>query len=468
MTSPAPSRPPDRDWLAALCGPHHDLVWEDATEDTRADLDSPAILFADQNKAFERVSYPWLAAVLRGWGFDPWVLRSFLALNVGRSVVPARPGRTRSARRLACSVGMGGTVSPLAWGIAYDPIIVCVHRVSGCDAPTYVDDLAALIRTALQARLASHALVFASWCAGLVVSAHDCRRLRVWDWSGEDRRLASTLPVTVRPRTDGSVELTGLPPRLMASAFSRGRSRNERRLECSTLPCRCSLKTALVPACQHSDWQAVMDSTVFTRHAVTHQWPYLGVCLASLLLVDPAAYALDAAASSPPPGSPAPSQLDCDPPHGISSTLPGRPSAGWSNEAALAMATTTWGKASGKLTDRILTTQHQHLSFGRRSSTWNIYMISLLPYPAHCSPPPPSVTTQLRGAMATVLGLRAQWCPETLLTGLGPKWHLKGGPNCLLLGHGRACMGQAGGLGTSADQERLARGLVPSGFVAGG
>ena len=131
MTSPAPSRAPDREWLTALCGPHHDIVWDDATAHAGADLDSPAILFADQNKAFERVSYPWLAAVLRRWGFDPWVLRSFLALNVGRSVVPARAGRTRPVRRLACSVGVGGIVSPLAWGIAYDPIIVCVNRSLG-------------------------------------------------------------------------------------------------------------------------------------------------------------------------------------------------------------------------------------------------------------------------------------------------------------------------------------------------
>ncbi len=84
MTTPAQTRAPDRQWLAALCGPHHDLVWDDATTEDVVGLDSPAILFADQNKAFERVSYPWMAAEPRRWGFDPWVLRSFLALNVGR------------------------------------------------------------------------------------------------------------------------------------------------------------------------------------------------------------------------------------------------------------------------------------------------------------------------------------------------------------------------------------------------
>ena len=75
-----------------LCGPAHDLVWEDAAAGPDHVPDSPAILFADQNKAFERVSYPWLTAVLRRWGFDDWVLRFFLALSVGRSVVSARAG----------------------------------------------------------------------------------------------------------------------------------------------------------------------------------------------------------------------------------------------------------------------------------------------------------------------------------------------------------------------------------------
>ena len=87
MTAPGPVQEPDRRWLAALCGPHQDLVWHDASSAGSDDLDSPAILFADQNKAFERVSYPWLSEVLRRWGFDPWVLRSFLALSVGRSGV---------------------------------------------------------------------------------------------------------------------------------------------------------------------------------------------------------------------------------------------------------------------------------------------------------------------------------------------------------------------------------------------
>ncbi len=206
--------------------------------------------------------------------------------------------------------GHGRYRESAAWGIAFDTIIVCVSWVSGCDAPTYVDDLAALIRTALQARLAAHALVFASWCAGLVVSAHDCRRLRVQDWSPRDDVTAASLLVMVRRLPDASAEITGLPPRLLVAVFSRSSQCAGRQLTCCTLPCRCSLKTALVPAVRHREWQAVMDDTVFTRHAVTTQWPYLGVVLASLRLVPPAVLTTPAV----PPGNATPTDgSPCDP-----------------------------------------------------------------------------------------------------------------------------------------------------------
>ena len=32
----------------------------------------PAVLFADQSKAFERVPHAWLLRVLDAWGLPPW------------------------------------------------------------------------------------------------------------------------------------------------------------------------------------------------------------------------------------------------------------------------------------------------------------------------------------------------------------------------------------------------------------
>ena len=47
---------------------------------------TPAVLFADQSKAFERLSLAWFAEVLRRCGMPPWLMRTMLALVMGRAV----------------------------------------------------------------------------------------------------------------------------------------------------------------------------------------------------------------------------------------------------------------------------------------------------------------------------------------------------------------------------------------------
>ena len=98
--------------------------------------DDRAILFADQNKAFERLSFAWLAKVLRRWGFPPWIHHGLLALTMGRAVKAARGGPSPPVRTLARSIGMGGTASPLTWNIGYDPIIHVTSRGAGAATPT--------------------------------------------------------------------------------------------------------------------------------------------------------------------------------------------------------------------------------------------------------------------------------------------------------------------------------------------
>ena len=44
--------------------------------------------------------------------------------------------------------------------------------------------------------------------------------------------------------------------------------------------------------------------------------------------------------------------------------------------------------------------------------------------------PHPYTLASLRIAFNTVLGLTANWCPEAVLSGLGPKWRIVGGPKC--------------------------------------
>eukprot|EP00975_Prorocentrum_lima_P030338 6361286-Prorocentrum_lima.AAC.1 len=40
----------------------------------------PAILFADQAKAFERVPWPWLLKITQRWGAPQWIQQAVRAL----------------------------------------------------------------------------------------------------------------------------------------------------------------------------------------------------------------------------------------------------------------------------------------------------------------------------------------------------------------------------------------------------
>ena len=80
-------------------------------------------------------------------------------------------------RRLLRSIGMGGTASPLSWGMAYYPIVEAMFRALGIEAPTYVADLAGLINGPAQGIRACYYLIWASLAAGFEVSTHTCCRL---------------------------------------------------------------------------------------------------------------------------------------------------------------------------------------------------------------------------------------------------------------------------------------------------
>ena len=108
--------------LGPLAAPLAAIV--DEAEDP-ALIGQAAVVFADQDKAFERMSWAWLCSVLRGWGLPPWLCGAFLGLfmfRVVRTMVLGFLGPPRTLRR---SLGMGGTASPLGWNIGYDPGRLC-------------------------------------------------------------------------------------------------------------------------------------------------------------------------------------------------------------------------------------------------------------------------------------------------------------------------------------------------------
>ena len=184
-----------QDRLDSFIEQHLDECGEQADRDTVTGTLSKeaAVLLADQKQAFERLSIRWFKKVLDGWQFPLWVRRSFTALVKNRSVTAK--GLIGTLRRLLRSIGMGGTASPLSWGMAYDPIVEGMFRAIGVEAPTYVDDSAGLTNGPAQVMRASYNLVWASWAAGLEVSTHTCRRLTYAADSQELRTACARLPV---------------------------------------------------------------------------------------------------------------------------------------------------------------------------------------------------------------------------------------------------------------------------------
>ena len=151
-------------WDEAL-GPAAKAIWE-ATEGTGSTAEQrirrvPACLFADQSKAFERLSHAWLHKVLRKWGLPKWMITGLMAITAGRAVRAKHGEKLTEPRGLARSVGMGGPHSPLCWAIGYDPIVEGLEKAARCDTPTYVDDLAASTTGATQTNRAAWYLLAA-------------------------------------------------------------------------------------------------------------------------------------------------------------------------------------------------------------------------------------------------------------------------------------------------------------------
>ncbi|MFM7986811.1 MAG: reverse transcriptase domain-containing protein, partial [Candidatus Fonsibacter sp.] len=151
----------------------------------------PAILFADQSKAFERISHAWMAEVLRRWGLPAWLLAGLMDQAMGRRVFSPAEGVVEE-RPLLCGIGMGGTASALLWTVCYDPVLVFIERAAGVVANAYVDDCAVLTRGPGQTLSAYILLLAAGHCAGLLSEGHYCTWLETRDAAPAAYRITAT------------------------------------------------------------------------------------------------------------------------------------------------------------------------------------------------------------------------------------------------------------------------------------
>ena len=394
---PAPPRPPGEVWRLLL-GRHYPVLerYVRRVAERLGPAPSTAALFCDQNKAFERVSLQWMAMLLSGWRLPPWLRRALGALMQGRHVRVCRGKFKSPLRRLLRSVGMGGTASPLLWGMGYDPLIRAVADIAGEAAPTYVDDLASLLSSTEQALRVAFALPWLARLAGLLVETHSCRGIMCPDRTDIRDALADA-PVTVTRHPDG-LRISGLPGDLLVDLV-RHTAGDAAAAVCSPWATRCScrFKTALVPASHHAWWRELMAATPFGESAVVDRWPYLGAVIVSRA----------GEGESPPPAA--------------------RLTAGQVDD----LVRGTWGRILPRLRDRAMALHLASMSPSRTAAAWNAYLVSLVPYPAHYMAPDAYHERQLRAHLRVALGLASDsWVPDFVLSGLGVVFQVPGCPRC--------------------------------------
>ena len=349
------------------------------------------MLFADQSKAFERVSHPWLNEVLRRWGVPDWLRRAVMALVAGRAVRGVVCGRLGPRRVLYCSIGMGGTASAVVWCIAYDPVVAAVAEVTESRCPTYVDDMAALVYGPRRAWAAELTLVSAAKCAGLVVEGHSCSALILAEGPRalEACHALRGLPIAARSRDDGTLEVKGMPACLLAALA--GIPDDAPWAWAELAGCTCGLKTALVPARDLEGWARALAGSPFGSAAVVGRWPYLGATVAALTT------------------APGPAQADA--PIG---------------EAA-AVTQGTWAAPLGRVEERAELVAAARGSPGHRAALWNSYVASVLLYPAQIAPLDDAGRARTEEAFRKGLFLPA-WAPVWLPGALHAMFGVAGCP----------------------------------------
>ena len=173
----------------------------------------PAATLADQSKAFERLSLPWLIRVMRGWQMPSWVICAFLCLIFGRGVRAIIRGKHGILRLLQCGLGLGGPASPFLWNFAYDTLVTGLAVTLCIACPTYVDDLCALTVGPVQVMRLFLRLLAAGKAAGLVTDVHKCSWLTARFLRDRAARVLHAFPVAVSqtcPRS-GLFTVTGIP-----------------------------------------------------------------------------------------------------------------------------------------------------------------------------------------------------------------------------------------------------------------
>src|SRR6185295_2710908 len=95
-----------------------------------------AIVFLDQEKAYDRVSYDYLFAVLSRFGFPPLVQHAFAATFLNSFTCILDEDHLVGPVRVGCGVRQGDPLAPLLFNLAFKPCLIAMRqRLRGVDLP---------------------------------------------------------------------------------------------------------------------------------------------------------------------------------------------------------------------------------------------------------------------------------------------------------------------------------------------
>ena len=184
----------------------------------------------------------------------------------------------------------------------------------------------------------------------------------------------------------------GLPPSLLLAVVDLIHPGNG--CHAVARPCRCKLKTAIVPVAGVQRWRAALTGGIITGGNITGHWRYLG-----------------AAAASPHPGL-------------------GPYVGAWPATAVGTVQSLSWAPGLAKAASRAGAVAALRGSFGLRAAEWNMYVAPLVTYPANISAPPPAARAQLDRLAAAAFRTRG-WAPSAVASALGAVFKIRGAPRDL-------------------------------------
>jgi len=265
--------------------------------------------------------------------------------------------------------------------------------------PTYVDDTAAEIVGPAMASLGQYLLIAAGHAAGLLVLAHSCVRVRLGEDTAAARAFLINFPARFFTRND-QVWVSACPVPLLLEAARRSGASNPTVVHDG---CRCGLKTAVVPAHSLDGWKTAMAASPMGAQCVHLSYRYLGVQVAGRSAV--------------------------------------HTSLAWSPGSVKEVRVRTWQRPTSRAEDRVATIVRAPASPAVRSSEWNMYVVSLVIYPAQLCAPDTAGSQALLQHVRRVFRT-AHWIPAWAIGAFGAYFGVRGAPRCPIM-TGRAAAATA-------------------------